>query len=288
MIQKNATREKIVETAESLCVNFADKDPAFCSGMIAQFKDSFFYVAEQSVLKPSQLCAFIFPDCGTASNPFNGGNWDIDLPPKPSNLPPKISITVPQKTFRVLQLSDLHFDFSYTPGSEADCKLPICCQTSIPLTKPNKPAGYWGTLASCDLPWWTIENMLQHINKTEKIDYIMLTGDYMSHRDWTYTRQGHLEVIANLSATMTKYFPSTPVFYTLGNHEGVPVDSFPPHFAPAIFQPEWMYRAIYSAGEKWLPPQANESAIYRGSYSLMVTQDLKLISVNTGKNVLIF
>uniref|UniRef100_A0A915CRE5 Sphingomyelin phosphodiesterase n=1 Tax=Ditylenchus dipsaci TaxID=166011 RepID=A0A915CRE5_9BILA len=279
LYKRNATSHEIIEMAVYMCKHFADHDSTICRGITSQFKDSFLYVLEQLLLRPSQLCGLILNDCGEAHNPFDG-NWSIDLPPKPNISVPRTHIKVPEKTFRVLQLSDLHFDYSYTPGSEADCKQPICCQrqvnvTSLSSTSINKPAGYWGTLASCDVPIWTIENMLQHINRTEKLDYIMLTGDYMSHSDWTYTKEEHLSVIANFSTLMQKYFPNTPVFWGIGNHEGVPVNSlfsflssflyFAPHFAPAKFQPKWLTYCYLSR-----------------ILQCVVDRGLKLISVNTG------
>jgi hypothetical protein len=59
--------------------------------------------------------------------------------------------------------------------------------------------------------------------------------------------------------------PHVPVFWTLGNHEGVPVNAFAPHFVPAKFRPEWMYRTLLREGHKTamdkLPPSVDQSAI---------------------------
>ncbi|KAH7728277.1 Protein ASM-1 [Aphelenchoides avenae] len=186
-----------------------------------------------------------------------------------------------KEIFRVLQISDIHFDAGYVPGSESSCSMPVCC-TGRPGPEVQQPAGYWGTIAACDIPYWTIENMLAHINRTEQITYVILSGDYMSHRDWSYTRQDHMLVIRNLTDLLNRYFPTTPVFWAIGNHEGVPVNSFAPHFAPPQFRPEWLYKSVYAAGEKWLPPAAEKPMHYRGSYSVMITEKLKLISLNTG------
>lgn len=35
-------------------------------------------------------------------------------------------------------------------------------------------SGYWGTSAACDIPYRTIENMLQNIQKLEKVVYLRL------------------------------------------------------------------------------------------------------------------
>jgi sphingomyelin phosphodiesterase len=49
------------------------------------------------------------------------------------------------------QISDIHFDFDYQPGSEADCGQPVCCggakdraAASFSAGGPKLPAGYWG------------------------------------------------------------------------------------------------------------------------------------------------
>lgn len=59
-----------------------------------------------------------------------------------------------------------------------------------------------------------------------QIDYILVGGDYESHLDWSYTRAGHLKTIQNISNTLRNYFPNTPIYWTLGNHEGVPINRF--------------------------------------------------------------
>ncbi len=127
---------------------------------------------------------------------------------------------------KVLHISDLHFDPTYTPGSSAQCDdIGMCCTNSsgsklkntvsifcdvialvlvctlhlamncgigasstmsvtklilIPFIDPEftyfsgdpqqdeRPAGYWGDY-SCDLPEWTMRNILEHI-RDEQVD----------------------------------------------------------------------------------------------------------------------
>lgn len=65
---------------------------------------------------------------------------------KPDPLPP------PGKdTFKFLHISDIHVDLEYTPNSESDCGIPMCCRGQVDETV-KIPAGYWGTRASCDVP----------------------------------------------------------------------------------------------------------------------------------------
>jgi hypothetical protein len=46
----------------------------------------------------------------------------------------------------------------------------------------------------------------------------------MSHVDWAYKKEEHISIIKNFTALLNKYFPDTPAFWTVGNHESVPVN----------------------------------------------------------------
>lgn len=122
------------------------------------------------MFRPSQLCGWLLKDCGTPLNPFET-DWSLSLPPKPSMQKQPKQINLNNKLLTVLQLSDLHFDPKYEPDSEADCHFPLCCQKHSKHNGENlrQPAGYWGTLGKCDVPYHTIVNMLQHINETHKV-----------------------------------------------------------------------------------------------------------------------
>lgn len=61
-------------------------------------------------------------------------------------------------------------------------------------------------------------------NPRFQFDYVLFAGDLMRHQDWTYTKQGHLALIENFTALLIEYFPNTPVLWTIGNHEGVPIN----------------------------------------------------------------
>ncbi|VDN00175.1 unnamed protein product, partial [Thelazia callipaeda] len=143
-------------------------------------------------------------------------------------------------------------------------------------------AGYWGSVASCDIPYRTFENMLQNIQKLDEIDYIMVGGDYESHSDWTYTKEGHLETIRNISVLLHGYFPNIPIFWTLGNHEGVPIDSFPPHFIPEKYRSQWLYDELFDLQKPFLNNSSMQSTKYRGSYMVQLYPGLRLISLNSG------
>lgn len=79
-------------------------------------------------------------------------------------------------TFKVLHLSDTHFDPYYQEGTNADCKEPLCCRlTNGPALSPQTAAGRWGDYRKCDTPKRTVDHMLQHISSTHPVSYPSVT-----------------------------------------------------------------------------------------------------------------
>ncbi len=86
----------------------------------------------------------------------------------------------------------------------------------------DPPAGYWGDYRNCDVPLWTVENMFEHISKTEQFDFVYMTGDIPPHNVWNQTKSDQLNAISVLTGLFLKYFPNKVIFSTLGNHEAAP------------------------------------------------------------------
>jgi sphingomyelin phosphodiesterase len=74
------------------------------------------------------VCSFVIGDaCGDVYNPLH--EWEVMFPPvpKPAAVEQKIpEMTAP--TFKVLHLSDTHYDPYYHEGSNAACSEPLCCR----------------------------------------------------------------------------------------------------------------------------------------------------------------
>lgn len=67
---------------------------------------------------------------------------------------------------KVLHLSDFHFDANYKPGSNSKCSEVLCCRdNSGNPVNPEDAAGYWGSYGMCDIPWHTVEEILNRIKK---------------------------------------------------------------------------------------------------------------------------
>ncbi|KAK6047138.1 Ser/Thr phosphatase family protein [Cooperia oncophora] len=307
VLEWDEDNDVVPELASSICELVAKQSSVVCQGITTQFKEEFFYVFRQLAEKnPSAICGLLLDECSDPSDQ-NGSGWAIVLPPKP---PKELKAIIDKKRtqfahprgpdhryLRVLQLSDVHVDFDYKPGSEAKCDLFLCCRNTTGwiskhswygvqpffiIGKPKKPAGYWGTVATCDIPYRMFRNMLEHINATAEIDYIMLSGDFIDHAIWTYSIEGHKKALRNVSALIREFFPLTPTYWAIGNHEGVPTNSFAPHFVDKRFWPTWLYEEFSIMGAPWLNNEALKTMLYRGSYSVKVTDGLRLISLNTG------
>ncbi|GMT27465.1 hypothetical protein PFISCL1PPCAC_18762, partial [Pristionchus fissidentatus] len=282
----NSTEGAILWVAKWACSAFSTEPYSVCDGIAEQFRGEFFYVFRRLADDPGRICASVMPECADANDPLGAG-WMIDLPPPPKFPFPKLlpKSNVPS-TMRVLQLTDIHVDFEYAEGSEAACQASVCCHRdnrSNGNLNISTPAGYWGTINKCDIPYRTLDNMLKHINETEELDYIMVSGDLINHFDWEYSWEGHVGVLRNLSGLFKTHFPTTPIFWGVGNHEGVPVNSFPPHSIDQDFSPSQSYDELTEMNKPWMSENDDqESSRLRGSWSTIVTKGLRLISLNTG------
>ena len=61
-----------------------------------------------------------------------------------------------------------------------------------------------------------------------------------------------LDMMANVTDLMVTYFDNKTVFPSFGNHEGVPVNSFPPPYITGDQSVEWLYNASAERWAVWL------------------------------------
>lgn len=58
----------------------------------------------------------------------------------------------------VIHVSDIHTDLLYKEGTRAQCTEPICCREDQGYPEEGEQAaGYWGSIAVCDLPERTLD-----------------------------------------------------------------------------------------------------------------------------------
>ena len=196
----------------------------------------------------------------------------------------------------MLHLSDVHIDMQYMVGSNAVCDEPVCCRQPIAVKKFSifeklkdsleteifpqatpknefpfeQQAMKWGDYRNCDLPYWTFENLLRQLSeknafKGSPIEYILFTGDIPAHDIWVQTKPQQIEMIFNVSSAIMKYFPNTPVYPAIGNHDSFPANSFPPDELniDARFKVDWLYQTLANAWKPWLSEDALQVVIHK-------------------------
>ncbi|CAJ0928189.1 unnamed protein product, partial [Mesorhabditis belari] len=293
----------LIDLVIAVCEAFDIEDNFICNHLLKDFEDVVVYVLSEILVEPNQICGLLLKDCGHFIDPF-AGNWSVPLPGVQPPYKPPADIPTGKPVLNVLHLTDVHVDMYYQVGSEAKCGEPLCCRgdnntneitagAGATTPKPlNMSAGYWGTIADCDIPYWTYTNMLDHIAANHKnIDYVLVTGDLESHADWDYTRETHQRQVKNISDSIRARFPNIPVYFSIGNHEGVPIDNFAPHFTPKKFHMDWLYDTMADSWQGWVPADQDATMRYMGSYVIKPYPGLRIISLNTplgGDNVNFF
>ncbi|XP_043597196.1 sphingomyelin phosphodiesterase isoform X1 [Bombus pyrosoma] len=274
--------EEIMNSIYQFCTSLNIQSPRVCHGVTLLFGGEVIYVLKQVDMGPSQICSFVIGDaCDDAYNPLH--EWEVAFPPV--NKPPVKPPVPPQEgapTFKVLHISDTHYDPYYQEGANADCNEPLCCRLTngAPQT-PAARAGRWGDYRKCDTPKRTVEHMLKHIADTHSdIDYILWTGDLPPHDVWNQTREENLKVLHETVTQLIEMFPGIPIFPALGNHESAPVNSFPPPFVPKENDISWLYDSLDKHWRHWLPAGVSHTVRRGAFYSVLVRPGFRILSVN--------
>jgi hypothetical protein len=58
----------------------------------------------------------------------------------------------------------------------------------------------------------------------QKLDYIYITGDLVGHAVWNTTIKLNAYIIQAITRKVQEYFPKTPLYQVLGNHEPSPIN----------------------------------------------------------------
>ncbi|KAI5640563.1 calcineurin-like phosphoesterase domain-containing protein [Phthorimaea operculella] len=265
------------------CDLFEKYSARVCKGLAEMFGPEAIYVLKHATFGSDEICSFVLGDsCGDSYS--RNHDWHVVFPPVPK--PPVRNLKRPQEnspTIKVLQISDTHFDPYYQEGANANCNEPLCCRASSgPVLTPGDRAGRWGDYRSCDTAKRTIYHMLKHIADTHPdIEYILWTGDLSAHDVWNQTKKGNLKIIEETVAQMSLFFPGVPIFPAIGNHESVPIDSFPPpHNSPPDVNMAWLYNTLDRLWRRWLPAGVSRTVRRGAFYSVLVRPGLRIISVN--------
>jgi len=290
-VHSGRTNQEIAHAATKLCINLKMQSPRVCTGIINIYIDEAVEVLRQVVLDSNEICGSVVGEACGSGNISPSLEWSVTFPPVPK--PPVVQYIGPESkvggkptpTLKILQISDTHWDPWYEPGANAECNEPLCCRISSgppPPPQSRKGAGIWGDYRKCDTPRVTIESMLGHIRDAHPdIDYIIWTGDIPAHDVWNQTHSSNINVIKDTVDLMLQYFPHTPIFPALGNHEGAPVNSFaPPWVTNPEFSIDWLYTFLQKEWARWLPATTQRTIGQGAYYSTILKPGFKLISLN--------
>jgi len=282
LILIGANIELIEEAALVVCDIFEIEDHEVCRGAIWNYAPQLQYILSKRRVRGGEVCAIVL---GQGCGAFDEVNsWTVDLPgvEKPPVIPPSLPPTG-SPTGKVLQISDIHLDLSYTQGSLAACGLPNCCMNVSGVAElPEDAAQYWGDYR-CDLPHWTFKHVLEHIKAEhgEEFEYIMVTGDYPAHDVWLQSRQGNLAHSKKVFDLLKEVFPSTLVFPSVGNHESFPCNNYPTSSVDGYDNPTWLYATLGEYFSSWLTPEALDQFSLDGFYSMDFNDALRIIAINS-------
>lgn len=138
------------------------------------------------------------------------------------------AVTDRNKISTFVQITDIHIDPFYEPGSLSDCKEPLCCRATSGLVQPGdkrRQAGRWGDYGNCDLPVRTLHNALKRIRSHHpNAEYWLWTGDISPHDIWNISKSDAASHVRLVTKMIREYSNGLPVFPVIGNHEAHPVN----------------------------------------------------------------
>ncbi|XP_065062750.1 sphingomyelin phosphodiesterase-like [Rhopilema esculentum] len=285
-LEQGSTEGEIVKLLTKICINLKIEDTRVCTAVILEFKDEVLTVFNEAVVTPDDVCGTILgQSCANAGSAY--GPWNVTFPKSKRGINRKARSFVVDKdsvgssVSKVLHLSDTHVDQMYMEGANTQCGEPLCCRKSNGLApKGVTPAGKYGYY-NCDTPVILLDNMLQHIKDNHKdIDYVLWTGDVPAHNIWNQSRHDQVSALQFAGETLSKYFPNLKVFPCIGNHEGAPVNSFPPPFINDGHSNDWLRKELAALWGRWLPADTQPTILKGGYYTALVRKGLRIISLN--------
>eukprot|EP01133_Synstelium_polycarpum_P013615 gene13615-16022_t len=275
MMSSNKSDDEIAKFLIDGCTILHIEKKEVCTGIIPLFENEAFGVIGNPENKPEYICGFL------GICPFTPANF-TGIITFPSPKPPHVAPVPPAKDgarLKMLHLSDVHMDTLYVPGSTNDCGEPICCRASNgPGTGPTA-AGQWGDY-KCDVSLPMVTNMFENIAATQDdISFVIWTGDNPPHDVWMQSHETQLAATDRITTMLDKYLPNAQVFPCLGNHEGVPVNTFP---LPGMPGSTWLFDALATTWSNWLDASAQETFRYGGYYTMPMdlVENGRVISLN--------
>ncbi|KAH8776915.1 Metallo-dependent phosphatase-like protein, partial [Hyaloscypha finlandica] len=205
--------------------------------------------------------------------------YTVSMSDKPATTRPAPSGKSP---IQVVHISDIHVDLSYEVGANYDCTKNICCRPYTTADAPgntNYPAGKYGE-HTCDSPVTLEESLYSAIESLVPGNaFTIFTGDVVEGAVWLVT---DTEVTNDLNDAYTRMKRLGQAYAVVGNHDASPVNSFPPGAVDTTITTQWAYDTMSSDWSSWIgATAAAEADSNYGSYSVLTSQGLRIISINT-------
>ncbi|KAJ6588646.1 sphingomyelin phosphodiesterase [Mycena capillaripes] len=223
----------------------------------------------------TRLCEGTFGLC----QPPAVSQYTVPLPAAGPASARKAPVSTGKAPFQVVHFSDVHIDRQYAPGSDANCKKPICCRNFVDeLEPPSEPAGPFGN-SNCDSPVALAKSMLEQISAHHT--WSIFTGDVVEAAVWNVDKR---EVTSDIGVFNRELGAAldAPVFPAIGNHDSAPVNNFPLD-ATVGFDAQWVFDLEGKQWAHWTNhTAAREVKHFSGSYSVTAPgTNLRIISINT-------
>ena len=223
----NTLMEIIKYISVEYCILTKIEGPDVCRGAVNEMTPIILHSVMKHYLDPLRICPAIF----LCSDFYQDLDLKVfindtlrDKPVRPDAVP------TGRATFKLVHVTDMHIDFDYAAGYEADCGEPECCQTMHGTPKsPESASGYWGTLKyNCDLPSYTLQQGLDFIAENIDPELMVWTGDTVDHTIWRQSQQKDIYATVWAVQEMKKRFNNSKltVYPIDGNHECFPVNTF--------------------------------------------------------------
>ncbi|KAH8271353.1 hypothetical protein KR018_007389 [Drosophila ironensis] len=262
------------------CQYFSITTPGVCAGLFDLNWPVFDFIFNETVAESQSFCSMLpITICQVKQDEYNLTMTIVGdaLNESNSNLPARSPDDI-----LVLHLTDIHYDPEYKAGSSAVCDEPMCCRDDLAAGADSSgAAGFWGDYRDCDTPRATIVSAFEHIRDNHKVQWIYHTGDVPPHNVWSTTKQGNLDMLTEIDDLMAEYFPGTPIYPCLGNHEPHPANVFGHDEVPDSLKVDWLYQHVWSLWKKWLPAEAEATVLQGGYYTTTPIEGHRIVALNS-------
>ncbi|GAB6031400.1 hypothetical protein CHUAL_009180 [Chamberlinius hualienensis] len=287
LVDSKMSVTKAVRITANICSWTNIQPREVCRGIAKTYLPTLMYVYKtvKDNLTAEDICGFaIHGVCINLETFLPKFDWNVSFPEQKSQQNFKSQPQQPISTFRILHISDTHWDKKYLEGSISNCNLFLCCRENTSTASGESQtlyAGRYGEIRNqCDIPKITLESMLRYAT-TQKFDLVYWTGDIPAHNSWEQSQEENLQDIQLTYDFVKSYFTQqNKVFPCCGNHETYPVNNFPVPAVYNVYQISNLYNKLNSCWSDFIP-FVNQSTIIKGGYySIDILPNLRLISLN--------